>query len=171
MEDVSRNIDSIWIGEKHSDKYVLVLGESWYGNYIDNTDSGYVKNYLNGLEKDRMYTRMANACLPNIVQRDERIKTYWNSIAFTNFVGRVGDIRKNRPSEYEYKNSQKRLKDLLKKLNTRYVWILGIEQSKFSAPVIEDAGIHFEITAHPTSYGLSNEKLGNSWRTLMSKDQ
>ena len=169
MEDLSRNIDSIWIGEKYADKHVLVLGESWYGDYIDNTDSGYVKNYLNGLEKDRMYTRMANACLPNILHRDERIKTYWNSIAFTNFVGRVGDIRKNRPTEYEYKNSQKRLEEILAKLHTRYVWILGIEQSKFSAPVIENAGIHFEITAHPTSYGLSNKKLGNSWNTLISK--
>lgn len=164
MEDVSRNIDSIWVGDKYYSKCILVLGKSWYGTYSDNTDKGYVSNYLKGLEKDRMYTRMANACMPNISSTEERIKTYWNSIAFTNFAGRVGDARENRPTEKDFRNSEVRLTKIIEKYEMGKVWILGIEQARFSSPIIENAGLRYEITPHPTSYGLSNEKLGASWK-------
>ena len=168
MEDVSRDIDSIWIGANYHQKRVLVLGESWYGNYLDNSDRGFVSNYLSGAEKDSMYTRMANACMPNILSREDRLKTYWNSIAFTNFVGRVGDERQDRPTSEDYRNSQARLEKILLKYEIRLVWILGIEQAQFSKPIIKSAGLRYEVTAHPTSYGLTNAKLGASWSKLLA---
>ena len=88
-------LEHIWIGNSYFQNRIFVLGESWYGDYADNTDVGYVTNYLNGQQIDRMYTRMANAC--KLSRTD-----FWHQIIFTNFVQKVGQTRKDRPTKIQY---------------------------------------------------------------------
>ena len=75
---------------------------------------------------------------------------------FTNFVQRVGATRKSRPTTDHYKSASARLANLLVVHKPVGVWILGIGQGEYSAPIIKSAGIPYEISAHPTSYGLKN---------------
>jgi hypothetical protein len=156
--------EKLWIGQEYPKRRILVLGESWYGDYEDDlvTDDGYIRAYLGGLVKDAMYTRMANACClePN---------DFWNGIMFTNFVQRVGDTRKSRPNSDHYKDACARLARILEEHKPLGVWILGIGQAEYSAQVVEQAGIACEVSAHPTSYGLKNAVLGASWSSLLFK--
>ena len=156
--------ERIWVGPAFSNQRIFVLGESWYGDYPDElvTDDGYIRAYLAGSVTDAMYTRIANAC------KMER-KEFWEGIMFTNFVQRVGATRDLRPSAEHYRSASARLARLLEEHAPRGVWILGLEQGRHSAPVVEAAGIPFEVTAHPTSYGLKHATLGASWNALLEK--
>lgn len=163
-EAVAAYPERIWIGSRYADRKILVLGESWYGDYVGDlvTDDGYVRAYLDGRQADAMYTRMANAS-------GLGKQAFWQGIAFTNFVQRVGDTRDCRPTPAEYRQARERLDRLLQTLSPCGVWILGIGQSEYSAPIIREAGIDLEVSAHPTSYGLSNAVLGASWRALVDR--
>jgi len=154
--------DQVWVGSRFRETGIFVLGESWYGDYAENlvTDSGWIASYLRGEQVDRMYTRMANACKLSP-------KEFWQSILFTNFVLRVGDVRANRPTRQMYKDAGPRLQKILSEHRPRGVWVLGIGQSEFSVPIILDAGIPCEVVAHPTSYGLRNAVLGASWKRVL----
>lgn len=156
--------DKPWIGKRFENTRILVLGESWYGDWGSdyNSDSSYVAGYLAGEIRDSMYSKMANACGADR-------QTYWNSILFTNFVIWAGDKRTDRPTRFMYEAAVPRLERLLQDYKPRGVWILGKEQSEFSAPVVHKAGIAFEVSFHPTSYGLRNKVLGESWHRLTSK--
>jgi hypothetical protein len=155
--------ERIWVGSRYSTSLILVLGESWYGDFEGDlvTDEGYISAYLAGRQTDRMYTRMANAAG---LERAE----FWHSVAFTNFVQRVGDTRNCRPTRAQYVEAQLRLSNLLMKHRPKGVWILGKEQSAYSEPVVRAAGIPCAVSPHPTSRGLSNEKLGEGWKRLMA---
>ena len=156
--------ERIWIGPTYSKLRVLVLGESWYGDFPGDlvTDDGYIRAYLEGRVKDAMYTRIANAC-------ELERRQFWNGVMFTNFVQRVGATRDFRPTAEHYRDACDRLAQLLEQYTPRGVWILGIEQGKHSAPVVQRAGIACEVSAHPTSYGLKNATLGASWKVLLEK--
>lgn len=158
--------EKIWIGSTYSKLRILVLGESWYGDFLGDlvTDEGYIRAYLKGSVVDAMYSRIANAC-----ELDR--KEFWNSIMFTNFVQRVGATRDHRPTAEHYKGACERLARILKEHTPRGVWILGVGQGEYSAPVVDRAGIAYEVSAHPTSYGLKNATLGASWKALLAKSQ
>lgn len=157
-------IDRPWMGINYESKRILVLGESWYGDWGSehNSDHGYVTAYLTNKISDRMYTKMANACG---LARD----TYWHSIAFTNFVIWAGHSRTDRPTSDMYKSAIERLDRLLQEHKPQGVWILGKEQSQYSEPVIRNAGVKCEVALHPTSYGVSNQVLGESWKRLIEQ--
>jgi hypothetical protein len=161
--------EKIWIGPNYSNQRVFVLGESWYGNFTADlaTDDGYIRAYLEGHQPDSMYSRMANACMGNDSAQARR--DYWLGLMFTNFVQCVGGNRADRPTTEMLKAARPRLAALLEVHKPAGVWILGIGQGEFSAPVVAAAGIPFEVTAHPTSYGLKNAILGASWKTLLVK--
>lgn len=154
--------DLIWIGDRFAERRILVLGESWYGDYADNTDTGYIRLYLAGKLADRMYTRMANACG---LSRDD----FWHGIAFTNFAQRVGEKREDRPTLAMYEAAKPRLSRLLAELQPRGVWILGKEQGEHSAPLVAAAGIPLVVSRHPTSYGVPNAELGADWSNLLER--
>ena len=153
--------DKPWIGSNYQEKRILVLGESWYGDWggAQNNDAGYVQAYVDGKLRDGMYSKMANAA-----GLDRQV--FWQSIAFTNFVIWAGAGCKDRPTKQMYLDSVPRLRDLLETLKPRGVWILGKEQSQYSAPVVERAGIHFDVSTHPTGYGVTLLEIGESWRRL-----
>jgi hypothetical protein len=48
----------------------------------------------------------------------------------------------------------------------RGVFILGIEQSKYSESVVDEFAIPRETVPHPVSYGLTNAKLTEAWNAL-----
>jgi len=143
-----------------------VLGESWYGDFPDDlvTDDGYIRAYLAGRVTDAMYTRIANAC-------DLERKEFWESIMFTNFVQCVGATRDCRPKTEQYISACPRLAHLLDDHAPHGVWILGLEQSAYSAPVVARTGIPYEVSAHPTSFGMNKATLGASWKALLEKAQ
>jgi hypothetical protein len=158
-----RPLERIWVGPRYSTSRILVLGESWYGEYEGDlvTDDGYISAYLAGKQTDRMYTRMANAAG---LEKGE----FWHAVAFTNFVQRVGDTRRCRPTRAQYVEAQPRLSNILLKYQPKGVWILGKEQSVYSQPVVRAAGISCAVSPHPTSRGVSNEQLGEGWRQLIA---
>ena len=164
MDEAKNLPEKIWIGPLYSEFGVFVLGESWYGDYPDHlaTDDGYIREYLAGRQPDGMYTKMAKACAMTNPE-------FWNRIMFTNFVQRVGQFRKNRPKLEQYEAAAPRLEKLLVDHKPRGVWILGKEQGKYSKLVVESAGIPFEVTTHPTGYGVTSAELGASWEKLLKK--
>jgi len=163
--------ERIWVGPNYHNRRIFVLGESWYGDYTDDlvTDDGYIRAYLEGIQSDSMYSRMANACMGDKGLQARR--DYWHGVMFTNFVQCVGRSRADRPTTEMLKAARQRLAALLDTHKPAGVWILGKGQGEYSVPVVEEAGIPFEVTAHPTSYGLKNSILGASWKTLLAKTQ
>lgn len=166
-EEMEKNVGSekIWIGPNYPDRRIFVLGESWYGEFPGDlvTDDGYIRAYLDEkIPSDRMYSRIARAC-----EMDKR--QFWEGVMFTNFVQCVGETRQSRPTTEQYKAAEARLERLLEEQAPAGVWIIGIEQSKYSAPVVERAGIPYEVSPHTASFGLTNAKLGEGWKMLINK--
>ena len=156
--------ERIWIGNRYPATRVFVLGESWYGTYEGDlvTDAGWIQAYLEGRVTDRMYSKIANSC-------GMSRETYWHDVAYTNFVQCVGDAPSSRPSQEQYLDSQPRLRNLLATFSPRAVWILGEEQARYSRPVVDELNLICEVSWHPTRVGVTNERLGASWRTLQSR--
>ena len=158
--------EKVWVGPNYPARRIFVLGESWYGEYPDDlvTDDGYIRAYLDGDKRaaDPMYTRIANAC------ETER-RQFWEGVMFTNFVQCVGETRKSRPTPKQYEAAKQRLEKLLEKYKPAGVWIIGIEQSKYSALTVERAEIPYVISPHTASFGLTNAKLGDGWKELITK--
>lgn len=156
--------DKVWIGPDFVSLGILVLGESWYGDFAQDiaTDDGYIQAYLANRVVDRLYTRIANGVGMNK-------QTFWRSVMFTNYVQRVGPTRAHRPTQTHYAFAMSRLKGLLAEHSPRGVWILGIEQSQHSEPIVRAAGIPVEVVAHPSSYGVKHATLRASWETLLAK--
>ncbi|HRH14198.1 MAG TPA: hypothetical protein PK225_07575 [Azonexus sp.] len=155
--------ERIWVGQNYESLRVLVLGESWYGDYEGDlvTDAGYIAAYLANKQPDRMYTKMANAT-------GLGKKKFWDSVAFTNFVQRVGATLDCRPTSQQYLDAQDRLRRLLSELVPKGVWILGTEQGAYSEPVVRAAGIACTVSPHPTRRGVTNAWLGEGWCKLMA---
>lgn len=156
--------ERVWIGNRYPATRVFVLGESWYGTYEGDlvTDAGWIQAYLEGRVTDRMYSKIANSC-------GMSRESYWHDVAYTNFVQCVGDVPSSRPSHEQYLNSQHRLRNLLTTLAPRAVWILGEDQARYSRPVVDELKFICEVSWHPTRVGVTNERLGASWRTLQSR--
>lgn len=156
--------DEPWIGDRFAETGVLVLGESWYGDWgaEHNSDKGYVQAYLDGLLADAMYTRMANAC-------GQSREMFWHQVMFTNFVIWAGALRTHRPTTHMYLDAYVRLERLIEQYRPKGVWLLGKGQAEFSSHVLMRMGIPFEVTPHPTSYGVKNEVLKESWMALQGK--
>ncbi len=156
--------EKVWLGPEFPSVRIFVLGESWYGDFTDDleTDDGYVSAYLAGKVTDALYTRIANATGLGKAR-------FWRSIMFTNFAQRVGPTRDHRPSEEHYRSATQRLSRLLVTHSPRGVWILGLEQARYSEPVVRSHGIPVEVTVHPSSYGVKHATLRAGWEALLSK--
>lgn len=154
----------VWVAPGFARLCIFVLGESWYGHYEGDlaTDDGYIRAYLEGKVVDAMYTRLANAT-------GLKKQAFWRSVMFTNFVQRTGPTRDHRPTSEQYRAATRRLASLLEAHRPLGVWILGKEQSRYSEPVVRSAGIPAEVAPHPTSYGLKNAVLRESWAALLAK--
>jgi hypothetical protein len=94
---------------------------------------------------------------------------YWHGVAYTNFVQCVGAVPSDRPTSQQYVDAKPRLLRLLSELAPRGVWVLGEEQSRYSRPLIEEAGLICEVARHPARRGVTNEMLGASWRRLQQQ--
>jgi hypothetical protein len=157
-------VSRIWRGRNYPEARIFILGESWYGEYLGdlNYDDGYIAAYLEGRQVDRMYSKMANAVGMSKA-------TFWHSVAFTNFVQCVGPTRQSRPTPAMYSAAAPRLKAILNDISPAAVWVLGIEQSALSIPIIQAAAIPAEVCIHPTSIGVTSAALRESWERLRAK--
>ena len=154
---------NIWIGTAYlaSSPKVLILGESDYGG----TDPlvTYVPQWLDKKHPDYSFARISNT-FGRPLTRD----TFWHQIAFYNFVpGMVGESRNDRPTKSMYQRAQTILPDVLNYLKPDGVLILGIEQSEYSQPVLNEHGIAHAISPHPAARGLKNERLTAAWDNFM----
>lgn len=154
--------ERVWRGPHYDPRRVLVLGESWYGDYEGDlvTDAGYIAAYLGDKQTDRMYTKVANAS-------GMGKKKFWQAVAFTNYVQRVGATLDCRPTDQLYLEARDRLKRLLAELKPKGVWILGTEQGEYSEPVVRAAGMACEVSPHPSRRGVTNVWLGEGWHALI----
>lgn len=155
--------ERIWMGPQYGSYRVLVFGESWYGDYEGDlvTDAGYIAAYLTDQQVDRMYSKMANAS-------GLGKKRFWELVAFTNFVQRVGDTLNCRPTRQQYLDAQDRLRRVLSELKPKGVWILGTEQGAYSEPVVRAMGVACEVSPHPTRIGVTSAWLGEGWHALVA---
>lgn len=158
-----------WIGSRYAEpeNRLLILGESWYGDEIPLTR--YVPEWCSKVVTDALFSRLFNACSGYRTERasiDQRLG-WWQQIAFCNFVpGTVGTSRSNRPTSSQFQAGEARLGQLLSQLKPRGVWILGKEQSEYSAPVAKELRINVQVSPHPASYGVRTATLAAAWSEL-----
>ena len=146
---------------------VFILGESAYHGgthqYEDILASRWVPRYLTGQERDDTYTKVANAVGPSRAG-------FWNAHAFANLVILPqGSGVKQRPTSRQYEDALPWLRATICELSPRGVWIWGVEQSRYSAPIIAALGVPHEIVTHPACpRGVTHQYLAGSWAHLMA---
>lgn len=166
--------DDFWIGSKFSDPAngVLILGESTYGE--DPRLFQYVPSWCRGeLPKpDRTFSRIFNAFSGTKTSPANNAKreAFWATIAFANFVQKsVGSTNKDKATSKHFRIAAKLLPGYLHHIRPRGVLILGIEQAKYSAPIIRAAGIPHVACPHPTGYGIKTTILQAAWNDLQKQ--
>lgn len=159
----------VWLGRDYHlpEHRVLILGESWYGE-VEALET-FIPKWAARQLTDATFSRLFNACSgarAETATEGERLD-WWHRVAFYNFVtGTVGDTRSSRPTRAQYEAARAPLAAVLAELRPAGVWVLGKEQSAYSAPVITDHGTVYEVAPHPTSYGVRSEVLCSSWRAI-----
>ena len=147
---------------------VFILGESAYhggtNRYEDIIAHRWVPRYLEGSERDQTYSKVANAIGPSRVE-------FWNAHAFANLVILpTGSGAKQRPTPTQYRDALDWLRTTMLDLQPSGVWIWGVEQSQYSAPVIANLGIPYEVATHPACpRGITHAYLAESWTRLITK--
>jgi hypothetical protein len=160
-----------WVGSSYSasELRIMVLGESWWGG-VESLSSA-IERWARDQQADATFSRIFNTCSGRRRERasyQDRM-AFWNSIAFYNFVqGSLGATRKSRPSADHFRSAVPALVKILQALKPQCVWIVGLEQSKYSSPVLRKMNIPFEVVRHPSS-GVRHEEFEGSWKSLLAK--
>ncbi|MBY0261633.1 MAG: hypothetical protein K2Q20_04785 [Phycisphaerales bacterium] len=163
---------NVWVGDNYerSTHRILVLGESWYSDVVPLAE--YVPRWASKAVVDMTLSRLFNAASGSHTDRAthaERL-AWWNGIAFYNFVhGTVGNTSSDRPTPAMYIAARECLPPVLDQLRPRGVWILGKEQAEYSAELVQRFGASYEVTSHPTSWGLPSAQLAASWTSLLER--
>jgi hypothetical protein len=162
----------LWLGSSYGlpQHRVLVLGESWYGDVDPLIE--YIPKWAAFKLKDATFARIFNAAsgLDTATATATQRLDWWHTVAFYNFVpGSVGRSRDSRPTRAHYLSAAEPLELLLEEIGPAGVWIFGIEQSAYSAPIIAHHAIPYEVAPHPASYGLKRRTLQVSWQSLLAK--
>lgn len=159
---------NIWIGDNYqrSALKILILGESWYGE--DKSLAIAIREWASG-EKDATFRRIFKAARGKDSKNatEEEKLEFWHSISFYNFIDSVGPTRQYRPTAKHYESAKLRLVSVLMDYKPKAVWILGKGQALHSKSIITDFGMRAVVTAHPTSFGLKNKDLADSWNELL----
>ena len=163
---------NIWIGRSFGNTGILILGESTYGEDDDLT--AYIEKWINRMlpERDHTFSRIFKACTglgtgtASVTDR----KKFWDNVAYCNFVpGTVGLTNKDKATGRHFKDAAFELRDVIRQLKPKGVWILGKGQAEYSKPVLVGLGIANQVAPHPTGYGVPTEKLKESWNHLLAK--
>lgn len=159
-----------WIGANYGEcGRLLILGESWYD--ADEPLDGYVRRWARGEQQDTLF-----ACLYNALSGRRREEStaaqrlgWWGTFAFCNFVpGSLGPTNAQRPTPAQFRAAQGPFAATLERLKPAGVWIVGLEHSEYSRPVVEKAGAFVEVVRHPRS-GVKSQALLDSWLALRGK--
>ena len=146
--------DRIWIGDRYAEHRLLILGESYYGQYEGDmeTDEVYLREHVAGRQPDKMYEKMEQALGLTAAQ-------LWHQCIFTNLVtGSIGDTYRATAKVDQFKAGLPRLRELLRRHGPARVWIMGKTQSKYSGRVVDEFGARWVACYHPT--GKNNMKEG-----------
>lgn len=177
----------IWIGRNFQPgKSILILGESSYNDPCECQTSPcanlqnpplrqYVPCWIDQKVSDYTFARIFNAFYgashgtntekATVTQRS----AFWEEIAFYNLViGPLGSREDRDGIQRMYQCGIPQLEEVLKALEPGGVMILGIEQGKYSEPVVKKLGIPCVVTAHPTARGVSTATLTAKWNKLVA---
>ena len=164
----------IWIGPEFDapTNGVLMLGVSTYGEDTPLTE--YIQNWCSGHLTVLTFSRLFSAIIGSATSSAtpaER-EAFWATIAFANLIDQVvGPTRDHQLTPKHYRYGAAALPDLLQRLKPRLrgALILGREQSKYSAPVLRDAGVPFVVSRHPIARGVPAAELQTAWNELQAK--
>lgn len=131
-------VREVWVGDRYNKgfflgKRVLVLGEShyeWEGRDIPTSEMTIycVKTHIQDRSKRapvfwRKIDEMFFGYEPTLNEKEE----LWSSLAFTNYVARVLEDRKSRPTLAMWRESEEEFKRLLMTIRPNFVLVLGRE--------------------------------------------
>jgi hypothetical protein len=150
-------IDRIWRGAAWGETGILVLGEYWTGHYEGplRYDDGWIRAYLAGTVKDRLYTSIANALRMSPAD-------FWDRVAFTNFAQCAGPNAGDRPTASTYQAGVPRLKAVLDRYQPKAVWVLGKRNGHHCGAIIAEAGIPFEVCPQRVAHVVTSK----SWAVV-----
>lgn len=164
-----------WVGRQFraQNHRVLILGESWYGNFGASEEIWYIDTWIKRQapgKSDRFFSRIFNSCnLKSAAQATQSERAaFWDSVAFTNLVSEsVGDAPRVRPGEAHWKKGVRRLERLLLRLQCDRALILGLETSFYAKPVFDGWGIKSVSCPHPSGYGITKKMLQEKWAQVI----
>jgi hypothetical protein len=163
-----------WVGKDFKDQEirVLILGESWYGDFQQKDEIRYIETWIRREspgKTDRFFSRIYNACNSKSAAQSTELErsVFWHKVAFTNLVSEsVGNKARIRPNDAHWKRGVRRLELLLKKLKCNRVLVLGLEAGFYAETVLKKVEITFVKCPHPSGYGVTTECLREKWREL-----
>jgi hypothetical protein len=154
------------------DKRLLILGESWYGDFELNDEVRFIQTWIARKPpgcSDRFFSRIYNAgnSTPAAKATERERREFWEKVAFTNLVSEsVGRAARIRPSDVHWAKGIRRLRLLLPRLKCDRVLILGREAASYAKPVIDHFGILSVSCPHPSGYGVTTEVLRRKWEEV-----
>ena len=160
----------VWVGSNYAARIprLLILGESTYGSSLPLIS--YVPGWISGAVKDRTFSNLYIALSTCSNSLRSCSKTHiWDCIAFFNFVpGSIGTTYKSKASPSHFRSARSSLRQMVSLLAPTGVLILGLSQSDFSRPVIEQQCVPYVIVPHcGRAFSKSDaEFLGKSWDVL-----
>ena len=140
----------VWIGSAFNSTVpsILILGESTFGS--STPLQTYVPAWIAGTETDAFFTRVYTDCSASPRFKGMSRQTFWNSIAFYNYVpGSMGPSIKNRPTPAQFKSGIRPLHWLLDALRPAGVFVIGYGHADYSRLVVQAHGIPYVIVPHP----------------------
>jgi hypothetical protein len=163
-----RNVD-VWIGAvfEATSPHLLILAESTYGPHV--LLSAYVLDWIAGRVRDATFTAIYNACTASRAAGYSGVskRTFWDSIAFYNFVpGSIGPASTAHPTASAFKSGVRPLHLILDVLRPDGVLIFGLGHSDYSRPVIQAYGTPYVVVPHTRS-GVPAAFITQSWDILI----
>lgn len=129
-----------WVGKQFSDPTLdvlrerrarlLVLGESHYGNEVDDWDQSSTKWIVNEWalnKRHAFFTRIALTLLPADASPEDRdaIRDVYQNIAFHNYVQTLVPESRRSPDARQFRDSFAAFKEVVQILQPTHVWMLG----------------------------------------------
>lgn len=122
-----------------------------------------------GKQQDATFSAIYNACTKSKAAGYSSVskKTFWDSIAFYNFVPvTIGPSSTARPKTASLKSGIRPLHLVLDVLRPDGVFVFGFEHSDYSRPVVHAHGIPYVVVPHTRSV-VPASFITKSWDVLL----
>ncbi len=163
-----------WIGDCYTkginNVKTLIVGESHHGGegcHYGSFTTETIKNEalgLHGHRKRAYFTKIMRIVMGVGYPADDASRvSFWNSIAFYNFVQVALEKPRQRPTDPEWETAITPLRGPVNELNPSYIVILGLELLQWMP---KDLPCPSRATMHPSAPGFSY----GEWPDLISND-